>query len=450
MAPFFGTDGVRGVANRLPMTVDVITAVGRAIVRSQCQDGERRIIVGRDTCRSSTMLEAALCAGVCSEGADIITTGVLPTPGIAALTKELHADAGVIISASHNPFEDNGLKVFGRDGFKLSDEAEAALEREIRLEPTPTDAPTGTAVGSVGTLKDAAERYLDFCIHSADHVGGADLRGMKIVVDSSHGATSQFARNAFTMLGATVTAIGRHPDGCNINAGCGSQDTALLARTVLETDSDFGLAFDGDGDRIVAVDECGETLSGDHILGMLAIAMKAAGTLAGNLVVLTPMSNLGLRLAFDRIGIGHEDAGIGYRNVLYRMLQRKAVLGGEQSGHVILLDRHTTGDGIVAGIELARVIKASRQPLSALGDFYREAPQRLINVAVASKPPLESVAPLKKAIQEAEERLGNSGRVLVRYSGTQAICRVMVEAEDESLTQELADSLAQLVRKELG
>ena len=276
------------------------------------------------------------------------------------------------------------------------------------------------------------------------------MSGLKIVVDSSHGATSQLAHSAFTMLGATVTAIGRNPDGCNINEGCGSQNTALLSRTVVDSGSHFGLAFDGDGDCIIAVDEAGNALSGDHVLAVLAVAMKQAGRLAKNLVILTPMSNLGLRLAFDQIGIDHEDAGIGDRYVVARMQARGAVLGGEQSGHVILLDRHTTGDGMVAGIELARIIKASGQPLSALADIFREAPQRLINVSVAAMPPLHDVPAIQQAITEAEARLGNSGRILVRYSGTQNMCRVMVEGEDATLTNDTAETLAGLVCSELS
>ncbi len=449
MGDLFGTDGVRGVANVHPMTAETAMAIGRAAARV-CRRGEHRhrIVIGKDTRLSGYMIETALTSGICSMGVDVLLVGPVPTPGIAFITRSMRADAGIVISASHNPYQDNGIKIFSREGFKISDEQEQRIESLVltgeatRLSAAPED------IGKAQRIDDAIGRYIEFCKQTFPNE--LTLDGLKLVVDCANGATYRVAPIIFSELGAEVIAIHNHPDGRNINAGCGSQHTADLAAAVREAGAHAGLAFDGDGDRLIAVDEAGVELTGDHLIAIAARDMQARGVLRGGRVVVTPMSNLGLRLALDAMGVSHEDAPVGDRNVLELMRARGAVLGGEQSGHVIYLDRHTTGDGIVSALQLLAVMCRSGARLSELRGVFTPAPQTLINVEVRAKPDLSKVPELQAAIADAERRLDGKGRVLVRYSGTQLLCRVMVEASAETLTQSIASELEAKVRELLG
>lgn len=449
MGDLFGTDGVRGVANVHPMTAETAMAIGRAAARV-CRRGEHRhrIVIGKDTRLSGYMIETALTSGICSMGVDVLLVGPVPTPGIAFITRSMRADAGIVISASHNPYQDNGIKIFSREGFKISDEQEQRIESLVltgeatRLSAAPED------IGKAQRIDDAIGRYIEFCKQTFPNE--LTLDGLKLVVDCANGATYRVAPIIFSELGAEVIAIHNHPDGRNINAGCGSQHTADLAAAVREAGAHAGLAFDGDGDRLIAVDEAGVELTGDHLIAIAARDMQARGVLRGGRVVVTPMSNLGLRLALDAMGVGYEDAPVGDRNVLELMRARGAVLGGEQSGHVIYLDRHTTGDGIVSALQLLAVMCRSGARLSELRGVFTPAPQTLVNVEVRAKPDLSKVPELQAAIADAERRLDGKGRVLVRYSGTQLLCRVMVEASAETLTQSIASELEAKVRELLG
>lgn len=449
MGRLFGTDGVRGVANTDPMTAETALAIGRAVGHiCMSHDRRHRIVIGKDTRLSGYMIETALTAGICSMGVDVLLLGPLPTPGIAFVTQSMRADAGIVISASHNPYQDNGIKIFSRDGYKLSDELEAEIESLVFSTRISDIRPMAEDIGKARRIDDALGRYVVFCKNTFPD--GLTLDGMKIVLDCANGATYKAAPLIFSELGADVTAIHCSPDGKNINHNCGSQFTADLTTKVLETGASIGLAFDGDGDRLIAVDETGRELTGDHLLAICAAFMQAQGQLVNDLVVLTPMSNLGLRVALDKMGIRHKDAAVGDRNVLERMIREDATLGGEQSGHIIFRDLHTTGDGILSALHILSVMKQSGKPVSELADILTIAPQRLINVEVTSKPDLEDVPGLQSALSAAEARLANQGRVLVRYSGTQRICRVMVESMDEALTCELAESLAGIIRKSIG
>ncbi len=449
MARLFGTDGVRGVANISPMTAEMALAIGRATAHICRQHNRRhRILIGKDTRLSGYMIESALTAGICSMGVDVLLVGPIPTPGIAFLTQNMRADAGIVISASHNPYQDNGIKIFTRKGFKLSFGLEEEIEALIASGHINDIRPTADAVGRAKRIDDALGRYIVFCKNAFPD--DLTLDGMNIVLDCANGATYKAAPTIFAELGATVTAIHNDPDGLNINADCGSQHTADLRAKVRETGADVGLAFDGDGDRLIAVDESGTEVSGDHIIAICARAMMEAGQLPNNKVIITPMSNFGLRIAFDDMGIAYEDADVGDRNVLELMQRRGAALGGEQSGHIIFLDRHTTGDGIVSALQLVAVMRRSGTPLSRLAQVFREAPQELINIDVKRKPDLATVPELVAAEAAARAELGARGRTLIRYSGTQPLCRVMVESQDAATTSRIARHLADIVRRNLA
>jgi len=450
MGTLFGTDGVRGVANIPPMTAEMALAIGRATAHV-CKHGphkRHRIVIGKDTRLSGYMLENALTAGICSMGVDVLLLGPLPTPGIAFTTRSMRADAGIVISASHNPYQDNGIKIFSCDGFKLSDKLESEIEMLVSTDHINDIRPTADQVGKAQRIDDAIGRYIVFCKNTFPE--DLTLDGLRIVLDCANGATYKVAPIIFSELGGDVTAIHDKPDGKNINQACGSQFTDDLKAKVCETRANVGLAFDGDGDRLIAVDENGDELTGDHVLAICAKFMKARGLLKNDLIIVTPMSNLGLRLALDGMKIRHEDADVGDRNVLELMQKRGAVLGGEQSGHVIFLDHHTTGDGILTALQLLAVMQESGKKLSELARIVTIAPQKMINVPVTRKPPLETLPVLQKAIAQAEVQLGKKGRILVRYSGTQGFCRVMVEGPTEAITRELAQSLADLVKREIA
>ncbi len=449
MGKLFGTDGVRGVANVEPMTAETALAIGRATAHVCRRHNQRhRILIGKDTRLSGYMIETALTAGICSMGVDVLLVGPIPTPAVAFLTRTMRADAGIVISASHNPYQDNGIKIFSREGYKISDELEQEIENLVTSGAVDALRCPPGEVGKAQRIDDAAGRYIEYCKKTFPE--DLTLDGMKVAIDCANGATYKVAPIIFSELGAQVAAIHNAPNGRNINENCGSQFTAGLVAEVLRVGADVGLAFDGDGDRLIAVDESGSEVTGDHLIALTARDMKERGILKEDMVVVTPMSNLGMRLALRELGIRCEDAPVGDRNVLESMKRHGAVLGGEQSGHIIFLDRHTTGDGIVSALELMAVMRRSGRRLSELAEIFRPAPQRLVNVAVTSRPPLEELRPLQEAIRAAEERLGDRGRVLVRYSGTQLLCRVMVEGADAETVEELAGSLSAKVRELIG
>ena len=448
MGRLFGTDGVRGMANISPMTAEMALAIGRATAHvCKLHDNRHRIVIGKDTRLSGYMIENALTAGICSMGVDVFLLGPMPTPGAAYLTQSMRADAGIVISASHNPYQDNGIKIFTRDGYKLSYKLEEEIEEIISSGRINDIRPTADEVGRAKRIDDATGRYIVFCKQSFP--ADLTLDGIKMVIDCANGATYKIAPIIFRELGAEVIAIHSSPNGTNINLNCGSQHTDDLASAVRESGADIGLAFDGDGDRLIAVDENGAELDGDHIMAICAKAMLDAGRLKNNKVIITPMSNFGLRTAFDRLGITYEEADVGDRNVLELMQQRGASLGGEQSGHIIFLDHHTTGDGIISALQLLAVLQRSGAPLSEISRVFAPAPQRLINIDVPVKPPLDSLPEIVAAEDAARRELGKTGRTLIRYSGTQPMCRVMVEGADAVTVERLAEMLADTVRKTL-
>lgn len=449
MGKLFGTDGIRGVANEYPMTADLALNVGKATAHYFKRQGHRpKIIIGKDTRISGYMIENALVSGLCSMGVDAIMVGVMPTPGIAFLTQSMRADAGIVISASHNPFDDNGLKIFGREGFKLSDAEEEAIEDLILNDKLSELLPLAGGMGKAARIDDVHGRYIVFLKNTFPR--NLSMEGMKIVLDTANGAAYKVAPAAFIELGAEVEVIHNTPDGININEQCGSQHTESLRKRVLECGADIGLAFDGDGDRLIAVDEKGNEITGDQLLIICANMLKKEGRLKNNFLVTTVMSNLGLRLACKKYGFEHHAAKVGDRYVLEDMLRLGATIGGEDSGHMIFLDHHTTGDGILAAMQLVAAMAQSGKPLSELARQMEIFPQRLINVEVISKPDIATLPRVIAAIRQAEAELGEEGRVLVRYSGTENLCRVMVEGPSDAVTEKYSKQIADIVKSELG
>ncbi len=451
MARLFGTDGVRGVANVTPMTAEMALEIGRATayVCKQRHPGRRhQILIGKDTRVSCYMLETALTAGICSMGVDVLLVGPMPTPGVAFITRSMRADAGMVISASHNPYQDNGIKIFSRDGYKLPDAEEDEIEQLITTGKIRGIRPTADDIGKARRIDDAAGRYIVFCKDTFPE--DLTLEGMKIVLDCANGATYAIAPLVFAELGAEVTVIHAEPNGTNINDHCGSQHTEDLRAKVKALKADVGLAFDGDGDRMIAVDEHGEEITGDHVMAICAKVYKEQGLLKNNLVVATVMSNFGFTVGLRELGIEQGTAKVGDRYVLEMMRERDAVLGGEASGHVIFLNHHTTGDGIITGLQLLAAMRRHGKPLSELAKVMALTPQKIINVDVKTKPPLEKLPEIQQAIAKAETELKDKGRVLVRYSGTQSMCRVMVEGPTGEMTNRLAGTLADVVKKSIG
>ncbi len=445
----FGTDGIRGIANIEPMSAETALTIGRVTAYvSKKHNGTGCIVIGKDTRLSGYMLENALTAGICSMGVNVFLLGPMPTPAIAFITQSMRANAGIVISASHNPYQDNGIKIFTRDGFKLSYDVEKEIEHLIHTNAIKDVRPIDTEIGRAKRIDDALGRYIVF----AKNIFPADLslENMRVVLDCANGATYKVAPIIFSELGADVVAINVSPDGRNINENCGSQHTEQLAAEVKKNRAAIGLAFDGDGDRLIVVDENGIELTGDHILAICAGFMQEEGTLVNNKVIITPMSNFGLRMAFRKMGIDYEEADVGDRNVLDLMQKTGAALGGEQSGHIILLEHHTTGDGIVSALMLLAVMQRTGKKISELAKVFTPAPQCLINVPVNSKPPLESVPGIVAAEKDARNKLGDMGRTLIRYSGTEQLCRVMVEGPDKKEVDDIAAALADIVRREIG
>ena len=450
MGRLFGTDDIRGVANEYPLTPDVIANIGRTVASIFIDANNRaKIVIGKDTRLSGDMIEDALVSGICSTGGDVGLAGVLPTPAVAYLTSSSDATAGIVISASHNPFFDNGIKIFDADGYKLVDNKEDEIEKLLQGEATANAAGKSMRVtGNVESLNDAPERYLAFLQNTLP--GTTLFNGMKIVLDCSNGATYLVAPKLFHNLGARIKTISADPDGQNINADCGSEHPETLIKTVIQNGANIGLAFDGDGDRLVAVDEKGQVITGDRILAICARTLKRKGLLKNNLVVSTVMSNLGLRLALKDLGIKHLMTQVGDRYVLEKMNTNGALIGGEDSGHMIFLDQHTTGDGILTAIRLIQAMHDENMALSELSQVMDVFPQVMLNIGVQKKPQIESVPEIMDAIRLVEDILGEKGRVLVRYSGTQPLCRVMVEGPDKDETQRYCQQIAGVVKAALG
>jgi phosphoglucosamine mutase len=438
---FFGTDGIRGRTNEMPMTAAMAQRVGQAAgAHFQRGDHRHRVVIGKDTRLSGYMMETALISGFTSVGMDVVMVGPVPTPAVAMLTRSMRADLGVMISASHNKFADNGIKLFGPDGYKLSDEDEAAIEALLEEEPRLVAA---EAIGRSRKIEDARGRY----IHAAKLSFPERLRldGLKVVVDCAHGAAYQVAPSALWELGADVTALGVAPNGTNINEGCGSTDTALLSRTVVETGADLGLALDGDADRLILVDEKGRVVDGDQMMALIGSAWHRQDRLTGGGVVATVMSNLGLERHFEGLGLTLERTKVGDRHVLEAMRSGGFNVGGEQSGHMILTDYATTGDGLVAGLQVLAELIEDGRPASEVLHRFDPLPQLLKNVRFSGEPPLDR-ADVKAAIADGEARLNGTGRVLIRKSGTEPLIRVMAEGEDEGLVRQVVDDICAAVQ----
>jgi phosphoglucosamine mutase len=449
MKELFGTDGIRGVANEEPMTTETAMKVGRATAHLFRGGTKRhRIVIGKDTRLSGYMLETALASGICSMGVDVLLVGPLPTPGIAFITASMRADAGVVISASHNPFQDNGIKIFSGDGFKLPDEKEKEIEELIYSDEITKLRPTASEVGKAFRVDDAVGRYVVFL--KGTFPQKYDLTGLTIAVDCAHGAAYKVAPAVFEELGARVIVIGDEPNGENINAGCGSLYPELVSKTVKENDADIGIALDGDADRVIVVDEKGREVNGDKIMAICAREMKEKGELKKNTLVATVMSNMGLERFMEGIGGTLIRTPVGDRYVVEEMVRRRYNLGGERSGHLIFLDYNTTGDGVLSALKLLEVMVTRGEKLSALSEIMTEYPQVLKNIPVKKKVIIDEVPSVKKAISSAEDRLGTAGRVFVRFSGTEPKIRVMVEGEDEDLISQLASDISECIKKELG
>jgi phosphoglucosamine mutase len=449
MGKLFGTDGIRGEANRYPMNAEIAFGVGQAVAHVFKKNGHRaRVIIGKDTRISGYMLESSLEAGITSMGGHPYLVGVLPTPGIAFIAQSMRADAGIVISASHNPYQDNGLKIFNGNGFKLTDEEEAAIEDLILNNKLADFLPTAKGMGKAFRMEDVQGRYIVFLKNTFPR--NLSMEGLKIVLDTANGATYRVAPEAFTELGADVEVIHKNPNGLNINDQCGSQHTEDLKKKVVDSGAAVGLAFDGDGDRLIAVDEKGNEITGDQVLIICANMLKKDGKLKNDLLVTTVMSNLGLRMACKKYGFKHHASKVGDRYVLEDMLSMGAVIGGEEAGHMIFLDHHTTGDGIIAAMQLIAAMVREGKPLSEMAAMMDIFPQKLINVDVKRKPEIATIPRLMEVIRQAEKDLGEEGRVLVRYSGTQNMCRVMVEGPSAAVTEKYCGQIAAVVLSELG
>ncbi len=446
MRQLFGTDGVRGVANIYPMTTEIAMQIGRAIafiVKSKAKG--HHIVIGKDTRLSGYMIENALAAGVCSMGVDVQLLGPLPTPGIAFITTSMRADAGVVISASHNPFQDNGIKIFSRDGFKLPDEVELNIEDLIFSQKMAALRPVADEVGRATRIDDAKGRYIVFLKHTFPDKYTLD--DFHIVLDCAHGATYKVAPFVFSELGAKVTCIGVAPDGKNINRDCGALHPEVMAEKVRQLGADIGLALDGDGDRLIVCDEHGEIVDGDHIMAICAADLLSRRKLKKKTLVATVMSNMGLEKAMTGMGGKLVRAHVGDRYVVETMRAKGYNFGGEQSGHLVFLDHNTTGDGIQAGLQLLSIMIKKKKPLSELADIMTTYPQVLENVRMSTKIMPDQIPGFTEALKAAEEKLGKRGRILVRPSGTEPVIRVMTEGENGDEIAAIALELCDIIRR---
>ena len=443
----FGTDGIRGRANVHPITAEVALRLGRALPDVLAADaGRPRVVIGRDPRLSGPMLEAAVTAGLLSAGADVLLAGILPTPALAHLTRSLSADAGVMITASHNPFEDNGLKVFRGDGYKLSDEAEAALEAAL-LAPEPPAAADAGGLGRVEVIADATGGYLERLRSS---VPDLRLDGLTLVVDAGNGAASALAAGLFESLGARVIATGDAPDGRNINDGCGALHPERAAALVREHGADLGISFDGDADRVIFTATDGEPVSGDRILALAALALHEQGALKGATVAVTVMTNLGLHETLRPAGIAVVTTAVGDRHVLEALRAGGFSFGGENSGHLIFSDHATTGDGMLAALQILGMMRRKNASLAELAAGMDEFPQKLVNLRVAAKPPLDRLPALQAAIAAADAAFGDAGRHLIRYSGTENKIRILVEHRDAAEVEAWIQRFTEAVEQDIG
>lgn len=470
MSKLFGTDGIRGLANQYPMTGEVAMAVGQAVAyvlqtsnlmksHSSIPIGQKpleatrgvrraRIVVGKDTRLSGYMIEQALASGICSMGADVILIGPLSTPGVAFVTQSMRADAGIMISASHNPYNDNGIKIFSSDGYKLPDEVENEIERLVKTREMDKFRPTGDLLGKAKRIDDVHNRYLVFL--KSLFPKELDLLGMRVVLDCANGAAYRVAPLVFEELGAEVVRRGVSPNGLNINDQCGALHPEHVASSVLEYRSDIGIALDGDGDRCILTDEFGEIVDGDQIIGLCALQMAEEGKLKHNTVVTTPMSNVGLEVTLKKFGISMIRAQVGDRYVVEAMRKNGFTLGGEQSGHIIFLEQSTTGDGIVAALKILELMRKTQKPLSELKKRIALYPQAREDIRISKRVPLDQIPDVAKSIDQAKATLSNQGRVFVRFSGTEPLARVLVEGQDAAEISKLARNIASEIQKHLG
>ncbi|MBW4054834.1 MAG: phosphoglucosamine mutase [Proteobacteria bacterium] len=450
MKKLFGTDGVRGVANVYPMTTEMAMQLGRAAayIFKGGRNRRHRIVIGKDTRLSGYMLENALVAGICSMGVDVLQVGPLPTPGIANITSSMRADAGVVISASHNAFQDNGIKFFSADGFKLPDELELKIEKLIESKKIDALRPTATEVGKAYRIEDAAGRYIVFLKNTFPQE--MDLSGMKIVLDCANGAAYKVAPAVFEELGAEVIPLGVNPNGININAGCGSLHPEIISEAVKLHRADIGIALDGDADRVIVCDEFGNEVDGDHIMAICATDMLKHKLLQKKTLVATVMSNMGLDIALRKAGGKIIKTDVGDRYVVEAMRNGGYNLGGEQSGHMIFLDYSTTGDGILSALKLLAVMRRENKQLSELAEIMIPLPQVLCNTRVQEKRDILTISDVAAKIKDVEGKLGNEGRVLIRYSGTEPLLRVMIEGQDKYEITTWANEICDLVKRHIG
>jgi phosphoglucosamine mutase len=442
----FGTDGIRGRANEYPLTPEIGVAFGRAIAAKFGREG-CPLVIGRDTRISGPMLEEAVSTGATAMGVNVVLLGVVPTPAVAFLTRHLHGCAGVVISASHNPFEDNGLKIFQGDGLKCSDALELELEALILGNDVRLPKVDPAKIGTVETWPDGAARYAELAVKAYGR--GLDLHGMRVVVDAGNGAAFETTPQVLRALGAEIMALNVEPNGVNINADCGSTYPEHIRKATTSFGAQIGLAHDGDADRLICCDETGDLLDGDEILAVIGLDWIKRGTLKDKTLVATVMSNLGLDECFAAAGGKVLRAGVGDRYVLEQMLAHDLNLGGEQSGHVILRDYNTTGDGLVTALELLRIMKATGQPLSQLRRGLRKYPQMLVNLKVLERIPLEQLPEITDTVKAIEKELGSNGRILLRYSGTEPKIRLLVETREEALLQPVVDRILVPIKKHL-
>ena len=449
MRKLFGTDGVRGIANVEPMTGEMAMKLGRAAAHIfKNKAGRHRIVIGKDTRLSGYMLESALTSGICSMGVDVLLVGPLPTPAVAFLARSLRVDAGVMISASHNPFEDNGIKFFSKEGLKLPDEMEHQIESLIFSGEIDAIRPTAGEIGKAFRIDDGEGRYIEFVKNSLPK--GLDFQGLKIVVDCAQGAAYKVTPMVLKELGAEVIVLSDNPNGTNINHNCGALYPQDLQKKVVEHQADIGIAHDGDADRAVFVDEKGNVVDGDALLVAFALALHQEKVLKGKTLVTTLMSNMGVEIALRSEGIRVVRTPVGDRYVLERMMKEGYNLGGEQSGHFIFLDYNTTGDGLITALQLLSLMKRTGKTVSKIVDCMTALPQVLTNVRVQKKQELSEIPEMQKAISDCEEKLKNQGRILVRYSGTEPLLRIMIEGEDRKMISKMAEELAGIVQRKIG
>ena len=445
----FGTDGIRGKANIYPMTAEIALKLGQAIAKVLIKENQDapKVIIGKDTRVSGYIFENALTAGLCSMGVSVYLVGPMPTPAIAHLTKSFAASAGIVISASHNPADDNGIKIFTADGFKLPDDVEQKIEQIVLSNNISTEHITVDKVGKAYRIEDARGRYIEF---AKGTINNLSLKGLKIILDCANGAAYKVAPLILKELGAEVIVLNNSPDGLNINSNSGAMHPEAVQKAVKENKADIGIALDGDADRLILVDEKAVIINGDFILAMLALEFSKKQKLKQNTVIATIMSNLGLINLLQKNNINVLQTKVGDRYVIEEMQKSHSNLGGEQSGHIILSDFSTTGDGTIAALQILKIMKEQKKSLSQLASVMQEYPQIMINVPVKQKTPIEELSLVKKKIKEIEKQLAQNGRVLVRYSGTENCCRVMVEGESKQTITHYAQQIAELIKKEIG